>query len=161
MSSIMTEIVKFDLMGYRRLVFDDVGVSHHSRELYPVPLPGALHVARVVTNRTIPYGEIHWIGSIRKRQWWGLAVGVPGMSLGLFWMAAYFGDWGPFAVSVGFCLLLGVVPLWVFLSGRRFLAIASASEVICLPMDRKRRQIRCAIDLLRAGCRHTHVAWEL
>ena len=157
----MAEVVKFDIMGYRRLEFDDDGVTHYSKELYPVPLPGFVAIPQVVTNRAIPFADVRWVGKIRKRQWWALGVGIVGTLLGLFWMAANWGDWGPFGVSVGFLLLIGLFPLSMFARGRVFLAVASNDEMISLPMDRKRRQVRMAIDLLRKYCDHDEVNWNL
>jgi len=159
----MADVIKFDLMGHRRLEFDDVSLTHISNELYPVPLPGSLGVGQVVTNRAIAFADVRWVGPIRKRQWWALIIGILGVALGLFWMVTTFnkGEWGPFGFGAGFTLLLGVLPLGIFVRGRTFLAVVSASEMICLPMDRKRRQIRKAVDILRKHCQRDGVDWHL
>ena len=151
----MAEVVKFDVMGYRRLEFDDGGVTHFSKELYPVPLPGLLGVCRVVTNRAIPFADVRWVGKIRKRQWWALGVGIVGTLLGLFWMVTI-----PWATGVrsahrpGFCYSSVSFRCGCLLADGSFLAIVSTDEMISLPMDRKRRQVSMAIDLLRKCCDH-------
>ena len=57
--------------------------------------------------------------------------------------------------------LFGIIPLWIFMQGRKFLAIASDKEVICFPMDRKKKQVRKAIELLKKYCPGNHVHWEV
>lgn len=145
----MPETVKFDLLGDRRLVFDDEGVTHITKEMYAVPLPGYLAIATVVTDRPIRYRDIRRVEPIRRRQWWALALGAIFAPLGLFWMANEVGNWGPFGFGVVCLLLLGLFPLWLFFRGRTYLAIASEREVIVLPMDRKKKQVRRALVLLK------------
>lgn len=157
----MAETVKFDLLGDRRLVFDTDAVTHITKEMYPIPLPGVLRAARVVTNQPIRYADVLWVGPFRRKQWWALIVGALFTLLGAFWMATSFGDWGPFAFGAVCFLLLGALPLWLFNRGRSFLAIASEQQVICIPMDRKKKQVRRALALLRDQLPTQGVRWEI
>jgi hypothetical protein len=79
----MAETVKFDLLGDRRLVFGDDGVTHLTKEMYLIPLPGWMIATTVVTNRPIRYQDIHWVGPIRRKQWWALVMAVLFMPLGM------------------------------------------------------------------------------
>jgi hypothetical protein len=157
----MKETVKFDLLGNRRLEFDDETVAHITTEYYPVPLPGHLGVCHVATNKQLRYEDIHWIGRVRRRQWWALGVGLLFTALGTFWMITAIGDWGPFFISAGVIVVLGFLPLWLFMWGRPFLVIAAEGELISIPMDRKRRQVKRAIGLLQQSCPPERVLWEL
>lgn len=146
------ETIKFDLLGQRRLEFDGASVSYQAKEFYPVALPGVSGIASSFTRGSIPLADVCWIGIILKRQWWALAAAIFGFALGIPWIVIYFGDWGPFAACVVFFVLFGLAPLAIFLRGRRFLAIASATEYIAFPADRKRKQVRKAVETLRKSC---------
>lgn len=157
------ETIKFDLLGHRKLVFDEHDVAYATNELYPVPLPIGLGTVSMASEGRIRYDDVRWVGVIRKKQWWALIAAIFGWALGLFWIWATLreGGGGPLAFSIGFLVLFGVVPTWLFIRGRRFLAIASDSECISFPADRKRKQVRRAIDALRERCRSTQVTWQL
>ena len=149
------EVVRLDLLGDRRLVFGPDGVTHFTREIDPLPLPWI-----VTTNRPLAYRDIRWVGTVRKKPWWALVAAVLFLPLGLFWMAISFGDWGAFGFGAFVFLMLGVLPLGLFLRGRLFLAIASDFEVIGVPMDREKRQVRRALALLRQYC-PGDVRWDV
>jgi hypothetical protein len=157
----MPETVKFDILGDRRLIFDHCGVTYITKEMYAVPLPGWLFMTTIVTNRPIRYQDIRWVGPIRRKQWWALGLGVIFLPLGLFWMAAHFGNWSAFAVAVFTFVVLGMWPFWLFLQGRTFLAIASDKLVICFPMDRKKKQVRRALVLLKGLLASQDVRWDI
>lgn len=157
----MTETVKFDLMGFRRLVFDDEAVTYITTEMYPIPLPGHLAASSVVTNVPIRYRDIGWVGLIRRRQWWAFAFGVLFAPLGIFWMAQSLGNWGEFIGCTLFLLLFGVFPFWLFISGRSFVAISSHQQTICFPSDRKKKQVRRALELLRNRLDLNNVQWRI
>ena len=58
-------------------------------------------------------------------------------------------------------VLIGLIPLWVFIQGRQFLAIGSEKDVICFPMDRKKKQVRKAIELVKKYCPGGQVRWDV
>ena len=157
------EKIKFDLLGHRRLLFDEEGVTYATDELYPVPLPLGVGTVKMSSEGRILYADVRWVGILRKKQWWALVMAFFGWGLGLFWIwaTAREGDPGPIGFSVVFLVLFGMFPTWLFVQGRKFLAIASDSECISFPADRKRKQVRRALDSLRARCRHENVEWQL
>src|SRR5687767_4219421 len=86
----MHEEIRFDLLGQRRLVFDDQGVTHITDEIYfVVPMPLVAFSYAVVTNVPILYRDIRWIGIVRKRQMWALALAVVFIPLALFFMVGF------------------------------------------------------------------------
>jgi hypothetical protein len=171
---LMREEIFFDLLGQRRLIFDDFAVTHLTDEIYfavPIPLPFADLILSywVVTNRPIPYSAIQSIGVVRKRQWWALVMGLIFMPMWLFCLGAGVlpGDWSRSstwamaAFGTLWLVLTGFFPLWLFYRGRPFLAIASAREVICFPMDRKKSKVRRAFALLKQHVKSPDVRWEI
>jgi hypothetical protein len=154
------QVIKFDLLGQRRLVFDGTSVAYFADEIYPVPLPGYLGAVSIAKNDSLAFQDVTWIGVVRRRQWWMLGLGLFGVGLGVFWMCTNFPDAGPMAFSVGFTLLLGLLPLWFFKRGRPFLSIVAGPRAICIPMDRKRKQMRHAIEILEERCPPDRVRWE-
>ena len=166
----MLEQINFDLMGQRRLIFDDQSVTYFTDEMYfivPILVVGVSY--SVVTNRPIPYAEIQSIGVVHKKQWWTLVMGLIFTPMGLWCMGvgAFASDpnnqfsWGMMAFFAIWLILMGLFPLWLFYRGRRFLAIASEKEVICFPMDRKKKQVRRAIAILKEKVTSTNVRWEI
>ncbi len=91
-----------------------------------------------------------------------LALGIPGALAGL-WMVATNLTSGAGALLVAFIFLalFGMIPLAVFAQGRRFLAIASETEVICFPADRKKKQVQKAIETLEENCDDDDIRWEV
>ncbi len=156
----MREELRFDLMGQIRLVFDDEAVTWHTKEIWPIPLPYATVRLTFVRDQPIRYRDIRWVGSIRRRQKWTLPVAILGLLLGGLWTVGSWGDWGPFGFGAAVLVLLGLWPLGLFIRGRRFLAIASDTEAICFPSDRKKRKVRRAIELLKERCPEA-VRWHL
>ncbi len=167
----MLEQINLDFTGARSLTFDDVSVTHFTDEIYfivPIPLLGLGATYSVVTNRAIPYSEIQSIGVVRKRQWWALVMGLIFAPMWLWCMGAgaFAGDpkefsWGMVAFCAVWLILTGLFPLWLFFRGRRFLAIASKTEVICFPMDRKKAQLRRAFAILKEKVTSPNVRWEI
>jgi hypothetical protein len=170
----MQEEVHFDLMGQRRLIFDDVAVTHFSDEIYfalPILLPGiGLGLGySVVTQRPIAYRSIRLIGVIRKRQWWALVMGLILSPLWLWCLggALVQGDWSDRQTwwIAGFCVvwlvITGIVPLWLFYRGRPFMVIASERDAICIPLDRIKQHLRRAFALLKMLATGPEVRWEL
>ena len=164
----MNEQILLDSAGNRRLIFDDVGVTHFTDELFfilPVPLPfiGFSVLFSEVTNRPIPYAEVLSVGVVRQRQSWALIMGLICAPLWIYLMVAspFTGRWWWSASCVLWFLLMGLFPLWLFYRGRPFLAIASEQQVICVPMDRKKRQLRRAFALLKEQVTSPHVRWEI
>jgi len=170
----MHEQINFDLLGQRCLVFGDVAVTHFTDEIYfvlPIPLPlvdfGLGY--HVVTNRPIPYATIRSISVVRKRQWWALVMGLIFAPLWFSCLAGslFAGDWregstwGIAAFAMLWLVIMGLFPLWLFYRGRSFLAVASDSDVICLPMDRNKAQIRRAFELLKERVTSPQVRWEI
>jgi len=154
------EVIKFDMLGEVRVEFDEVGVTYHATDKY-FPVPSLLGMALTnLLSRPIPYGNIRWIGCVRKRQWWALILGV---AASLFAILGIIGSLrqpgGLVCFLVGF-LLLGVFPLWIFYQGRPFLVVRSDAEAFCIPMDRQKKQVRRVIDTLRATCPPT-VEWSV
>ena len=156
------ETVKFDILGDRKLQFTDDAVWYFTEEMMVVPLPAVIATGILVRNKPIVYRDIKWVGPIVKRQWGMLALGILGFAGGLFWTVVTLQKGRE---GVIFCLFIlaffGIIPLWIFIQGRRFLAIASDNEVISFPMDRKKKQVRKAIELLRKFCPGGHVHWEV
>jgi len=157
------EKIKFDLLGHRRLLFDEGGVTYATNKLYPVPLPLGVGTVKMSSEGRILYGDVRWVGILRKKQWWALVMAFFGWGLGLIWIwaTAREGAPGPIGFSIGFLVLFGMLPTWLFVQGRKFLAIASDTKCISFPADRKRKQVRRAIDSLRARCCHENVEWQL
>ena len=153
------ETIKFDLMGYRKLEFDERAVTWRAKEIYPVPLPSGLGTVTMVTNEPIRYEDVTHIGPVKRRQAWTLALVAIGALLGAIWFPEYWGEWGAFAGCAFFVALIGVWPLILFILGRRFLLIASADRVIAIPMDRKKKAVRRALEILRERC--APAAWKL
>ena len=152
-------IIKFDLLGQRRLVFDDNSVAYLADEIYPVPLPsfGALSIN---TNESLSFQDISWIGLVRRRQWWALVLGLVGGGLGIFWVFVSWREIGPLLFSVVWFNLMGVLPLWLYKRGRPFLAVVAANRAICIPADRKRKQVRRALKILKERCPPDRIRWE-
>ena len=170
----MNEELLFDIEGRRRLIFDDLSVTHYTDEIYfilPIPLPGITVGAAysVVTNRPILYSKIRSIGVVRKRQWWALVMGLFCAPMWLYCMGvgAFTSDpknalgGGALAFFALWLVVTGLFPLWLFYRGRPFLAIASENEMICLPMDRKKANIRRAFAILKEKVTSPEVRWEL
>lgn len=166
----MREEIHFDLLGQRKLIFDDDGVAHFTDEIYfvvPIALPvAALGVSySVVSNRLLRYDAIRSIGVVRKKQWWALTMGLLFCPLWLFCMGGSLTNnppvWGMVAVSAVFLLLSGVFPLWLFWRGRPFLCVATDKEAICVPMDRKVSKLRRAFAILKERVASPSVRWEI
>ena len=156
------ETVKFDLLGEQQLQFTDDAVWHLTNEMYVVPIPGFMATATVVRNKPIMYRDVKWVGPIVKKQWGMLVLGILGSALGLFMTITNVkAGAGVLAVALFFFVMLGIIPLWVFIQGRKFLAIASDSELICFPMDRKKKQVKKAIELVKKYCSGQHVRWDV
>lgn len=157
------KIIKFDLMGQRRLEFGENALAWHTDEMYAAPLPGVFVHATIRSNVAIAYEDIDFVGITRKRQTWALVAGIVCGLLGLVWMAAYFGDWGPFAFSLVWFLLLGALPVWMWVRARPFLTIGSVArmQVISVPADRSRDAVAEAIETLRARLDGQRVLWKL
>jgi hypothetical protein len=156
------ETVKFDLLGERQLQFTDEAVWYLTQEMIIMPLPAFISTATFVRNKPILYRDVKWVGPIIKRQWGMLALGILGSAAGLWMTATNLNQGaGTLAFPVLILLLLGIIPIWVFIQGRKFLAIASEKEVICFPMDRKKKQVRKAIELVRKYCQSGQVRWEV
>ncbi len=156
------ETVKFDLLGDRQLQFTDEAVWYFTSEMMVVPLPSVIATGTLVRNKPILYRDIKWVGPIRKKQWGMLAVGIVGTALGIFMAIPNLNKGaGVLAFPVILLVLLGVIPLWIFIQGRQFLAIASDKAVICFPMDRKKKQVKKAIELVKKYCPGGHVHWEV
>lgn len=154
------QVVKFDLLGQRRLVFDEKSVTYLADEIYPVPLPGYLGAVRMAKNDSLDLQSVSWIGLVRRRQWWMLVLGVIGVALGIFWLTASWNDAGPMAFSLVWLFLLGLLPLSFFKRGRPFLSVVAGDRAICIPADRKGRQVRRAIEILKDRCPPDRVRWE-
>jgi hypothetical protein len=91
-----------------------------------------------------------------------LALGLAGGALGLGMLLPNLKEGGgAVVVSIIFLVLLGIIPLWIFVQRRKFLAIASDKEVICFPMDRKKKEVRRAIELMKKYCPGNQVRWEV
>jgi hypothetical protein len=149
-----------DLRGELRLVFDTASIEWVDRSLSAVVRGDCLN-RRITKNEPIPYDAVEWVGQVRIPQLGMALLGFPCTLLGLVWTVAYIGDWGPWAVSVVFLFLLGFWPLSLFFRGRRFLGIASATQIILMPLDRKKRQIRKILQVLDQLCPPPRVEWEL
>jgi hypothetical protein len=155
------EKVKFDLLGDRQLQFTDDAVWYFTVDTLVVPLPSIIATGVLVRNKPILYRDVKWVGPIRKKQWGMLALGIPGSAAGLWMLVANLHNGAGALIVAAFILVLcGVIPLWIFIQGRQFLAIASDNEVICFPMDRKKKQVRKAIELVKKYCNGGHVHWE-
>jgi hypothetical protein len=150
----------FDLGGQLRLIFDETAVEWVDHSL-SATVRGELKKRRIAKNERVPYEAVEWVGQIRIRQLGMALLGCPCTLLGLVWTVAYIGDWGPWAFSVVFLFLLGIWPLSLFFRGRRFLGIASAIQIIVIPLDRKKRQIRKILQVLDQVCPPPRVRWEL
>jgi hypothetical protein len=111
-------------------------------------------------NRSIAYRDINWVGVIRRRQWGMLVLAAIFLPLGIFWSVTNVGNWGPMAVGLAVLLLMGIVPMAIFLRGRAFLGIAAPSAMIALPMDRHKKAIRRILGLLRQQAIESAV-WQL
>jgi hypothetical protein len=155
------ERVKFDILGDRQLQFTDEAVWYLTQETMVVPLPAVIATGTLVRNKPILYRDVKWVGPIRKKQWGMLALAIPGGVAGLWMMVTNLHNGGALVVALIFLLLLGIIPLWIFIQGRQFLAIASDKEVICFPMDRQKKQVRKAIELVKKYCPGGHVHWEI
>jgi hypothetical protein len=133
------ETVKFDILGDRQLQFTDEAVWYFTQEMMAVPLPAVIATGILVRNKPILYRDVKWVGPIRKKQWGMLALGIPGSAAGL-WMTFtnLRQGGGALAVAVIILVLIGLIPLWIFIQGRQFLAIASDKEVICFPWTGRR-----------------------
>lgn len=145
-------VIKFDLLGQRRLEFDDVGVTYSTNEIYPVPLPGLAAVVHWSNTGRLEYRDVEWIGIVKKRQWWALFLGIVVVALGAMGMVGNWGDWGAFGAVAGFTLLMGIGPLLMFYRGRPFLTIASNSNAISFPADRKKKKVLQAASEIRERC---------
>lgn len=157
----MADTVKFDWFGDRRLIFDEQSVTYITKERYPIPIPGLLGDAAITTNRPIAYRDIRRISRIRRRQAWALVMGLLFAPLGLLEMVVNLRDPGGFWVSAFVFLALGLFPLWLFKRGRSYLAIASEKQAICIPMDRKKKQLLRALTLLGNAPLPADVRWEI
>lgn len=146
------ETIKFDLLGYRKLEFDECTVTWRAKEIYPVPLPTGLDTVTMVTNQPIAYEDVVHIGPVKRRQYWTLILVAIGALLGAIWFPEYWGRWDAFAGCALFVGLIGVWPLVLFVLGRSYLLIASAQRAIVIPMDRKKKAIRRALEILRERC---------
>jgi hypothetical protein len=156
------ETVNFDMLGDRKLQFTDDAVWYFTAEMMVVPLPAVIATGILVRNKPILYRDIKWVGPIMKRQWGMLALGILGFAAGLWWTLVTLQKGREGLVVTLFVLVLfGIIPLWIFIQGRKFLAIASEKEVISFPMDRKKKQVRKAIELLKEYCPGGHVHWEV
>jgi hypothetical protein len=149
-----------DLGGEIRMVFDDTTVEWVDRSLTSV-VGGECQNRKIAKNEPIAYDAVEWIGEVRIRQLGMAVLGFPCTLLGLVWTVGYIGNWGPWSVSVVFLFLLGVWPLTLFFRGRRFLGIASATQIIVIPMDRKKGRIRKILGLLDQLCPTPRVRWEM
>jgi hypothetical protein len=147
------EEIFFDLQGYRRLVFDGSSVTYVAEELYVLFWKTA--------ERLLPYRSIRSVGVLRKRQRWALLMGLLLTPFWLFCIGAgtSSSEWGMIAFGAFWLLLTGVFPLWLFFRGRPFLSIASEKEVIHLPLDRHKPEMRRAISILRYFVTSPDVDW--
>ena len=157
----MADIVKFDWFGDRRLVFEEHSVTYVTKERYPLAIPGLLGDLAITTNRPIAFQDIRRISRVRRRQWWALVMGLLFAPLGLLQMGVNFRDPGGFCVSAFVFLALGVFPLWLFVRGRSYLAIASEKQAIFIPMDRKKKQLLRALTLLGNAPLPADVRWDV
>ena len=155
------ETVKFDLLGDRKLQFTDVAVWYFTEEMMVLPLPSVIATGTLVRNKPILYRDVKWVGPIRKKQWGMLALGLAGSA------GAVHDDRRPAKRERGAYRCAhraGAVrnhPALDLRAGRKFLAIASDKDVICFPMDRKKKQVRKAIELMKKYCPGNHVHWEV
>lgn len=140
------EVVKFEFMGDRKMVFSRDEVSYVVEGL-------------LVSDRGLAYRDIEWVGSVREKQRWGLVMAVVFIPFCLIGMA-YSEDRGGVIAGVILMTLCGLIPLAIYLRGRPFLVVSTPFAAIKLPMDRSRRQIRRVIGLLRTVC-PANVRWEL
>ena len=157
----MRESIRFDTLGQIHVDFDDEYLIHVFRNTGIWIRPRLFAGRNLLINQPLAYERINWIGLARKRQLSLAIVGIPCCLMCLLWMIANWGDWGPFAISVVFGLVLGVLPLAFFVRGRAYLGIASQAEIIALPMDRSRKQIRRVLGLLALHCPGPTVQWSL
>ncbi len=52
--------IKFDLLGHRRLIFAEEGLTYATDELYPVPLPIGLGTVSMSSQGRIRYADIRY-----------------------------------------------------------------------------------------------------
>lgn len=156
------KIVKFDWLGHRRIILDDNRITYKTNELYPVPLPGVIGVASLKSESSLKYDEVRWVGIVRKKPIWALVMATIGCGLGLFWTYASWRqrDVGALIASVSFLLLVGCLPAAIFFRGREFVTVASDSNYVAFPADRKRKQVRRALCCLKRRCPASRVRWE-
>ncbi len=154
------ESVKIDLLGELHCDFEETGFVLVAQGYARMRLPAKCNGKSIVWNREMLYHNIEWVGVVRRKQWEMLVPGVIFVPLGLLWTVISIGQWGPLLFSLVVLTLLGILPLAVFLRGRGFLAIASRSEVIVLPLDKHKKALSRILGLLRQQVSSV-VRWEL
>jgi hypothetical protein len=158
--TIVREVIKFDTLGEVRVEFGDIGVTYHATDKYfPVPTMLGMTLTNLL-SRPIPYGQIRWIGCVRKRQWWALVLGVSASFIAVLGLASTIREPGGLACFLVLLMLLGLFPLWLFYQGRPFLVVRSDGEAFAIPMDRMKKQVRRVIELLKTTCPPT-VFWNV
>src|ERR1700761_4583828 len=119
----MLESIQMDIVGETHVDFDDQSLTDVRVGYAKLNLPRWIKGRKVIINAPLAYGEISWVGKVIRRQWW---LGFPGVLftvLGLIWIVAGLGNWGPFAVGVVCFLGLGIFPLVLLIRGRPYLGI--------------------------------------
>jgi hypothetical protein len=157
----MKEVIKFDILGERRVVFDDDGVMYCASDKYTVVPSWLGDMIAARRDKPIPYNTIRSVRRLRKRQWWTLFVGL---LFTFFSIAGLFGDRVDTGVIVT-CLLifalLGAFPLWLFYRGRSYLVLRADREGFYFPMDRNKKAVREILKQLMDRCQGLEVQWEL
>lgn len=151
----MRESIQLDLVGETHIDFDDDEFVYVESGYSRLRLPAKVMGRRVAANMPLAYRDIQWIGGIVRRQWWLLIPGLPFTLFGPGWAVTYFGDWGPFAISMIWFVAFGIVPLVLLARGRPYLGIATADRIVVLPMDRQKNKAARVLGLLKQSCPST------
>lgn len=154
------ESVQLDLLGEQHIDFGETGLKVVAQGYSRLRLPDECKGRAIAWNLEMPYADIGWVGVVRRRQWEMLFPVILFLPLGLIWTVLSLGSWGPLGVSLTVLVLLGVVPLAVFLRGRAYVGIATRKHIFVLPADRGKKRLRRILGLLRQKL-PASVPWEM
>jgi hypothetical protein len=156
----MRDSVQLDLVGETHFDFEDSSFVFVKSNLSRWHIPHHVRGLPVVVNQRVAYQDVVRVGAVVRRQWWLLFPGTIFTLMGPIWMTEYWRNWAPFAVSIVWFALCGVIPLLLFARGRTFLFVATEKNMTLLPMDRKRKPLARILGLLRQACT-PKTQWDL
>ena len=156
----MEKIISFDFIGEELLVFGDESVIQQtsSQQFGPAMLVEASLLLTGISlsekklrvkHRVLRYDEVLKVAIIRKKQWWAFWMAFVFIPLSISSAMSSFEQTSTLIFTLFFLLVLGIFPLSLFLSGRKFILILSEKQIIFFPADRKKRKVHEALSLLK------------